>query len=475
MDLSLLPQWIKRTDARHKCPVEDPDYHKEELFFRDVVRRARAWGLGGSPLTPHLLGALFRVQTGEGDWNKPQCCVCAKKIEEASYECRCCKVRAWEPGITVPKKAPDHLVQYDPTAVVPNARLTPRATEQFSWKNDGKDVCIDCAAVTAEEKDTKALLAGKAVLACSGEKGTTTLGVNSGDVDVVKAFVQAGGDVNMRVPPKDGVGESMGREEPILLRAARWGHADICAVLVEAGADLSVSRRNFPQDGLRGDAIETAAANGHVLTIKALLGAGWVAKVGKPLGAAVLKTAVERGNQELVDALLAAGVPITDPNEGAGNQPTARIWCEGRWNNGGSFFFRGCNAALVKKLLAAGAPAEGLWLDSNSYMGINAGGGEMMNYSYLGMACRDADVESAKLLIDAGALISADVISAGLVCSGNSGRDNRPMIEYLLKGRQSRGFQARATAHHGRLGRQCAACSSGGARCGGGAEGVDQP
>ena len=227
MDLSLLPQWIKRTDARHKCPVEDPDYHKEELFFRDVVRRARAWGLGGSPLTHHLLGALVLAQTGEGDWNKPQCCVCAKKIEEASYECCCCKVRAWEPGITVPTKTQIWCSTVQ-LPVVPNARLTPRATEQFSWKNDGKDVCLDCAAVTAEEKDAKALLAGKAVLACSGEKGTTTLGVTAGDVDVVEAFLAAGGDVNMRVPPKDGIGECYGREEPILLRACRWNLAEVC-------------------------------------------------------------------------------------------------------------------------------------------------------------------------------------------------------------------------------------------------------
>ena len=122
MATEFFPQWIKRTDARHKCPVEDPDYHKEELFFRDLVRLALLKRLslcGSHSLCGYLLCSL-PVQTGEDSWNKPQCCVCDKKIEEASYECCCCKVRAREPGPQVPR-----TLQYNNCRVVPNARLTP--------------------------------------------------------------------------------------------------------------------------------------------------------------------------------------------------------------------------------------------------------------------------------------------------------------------------------------------------------------
>ena len=177
-----------------------------------------------------------------------------------------------------------------------------------------------------------------------------------------------------------------------------------------------------------------AGRDSRVDVVKALLSAGWQAKGGKPLDAGALVTAVEAGNLEMLDALLAAGVPVTFAGQGEGSQPMARIWsqCQGE-SSTGYYYFRDCNAALVKKLLAAGAPAEGLWLDSNMYQGID-GSGEMMNYGYLGMACRDADADSAKALIDAGAAITRDVVSAGLVLSAtvSGGRNNRPLLELLL-------------------------------------------
>ena len=77
--------------------------------------------------------------------------------------------------------------------------LLPSCT-QFNWKQQGKDVCVECAAVTPEERSTGVLAAGRAVLAVTGEKGTVKGGVAAGDVEVVRAFLQAGGDVNLRVP-----------------------------------------------------------------------------------------------------------------------------------------------------------------------------------------------------------------------------------------------------------------------------------
>ena len=142
--------------------------------------------------------------------------------------------------------------------------LLPSCT-QFNWKQQGKDVCVECAAVTPEERSTGVLAAGRAVLAVTGEKGTVKGGVAAGDVEVVRAFLQAGGDVNLRVPPTDGIGNRYGREEPLLLRAARWGHASICEALLAAGADASATRNTHPHaEGMRGDSMETAVANGRV-------------------------------------------------------------------------------------------------------------------------------------------------------------------------------------------------------------------
>ena len=54
-------------------------------------------------------------------------------------------------------------------------------------------------------------------------------------------------------------------EEPLLLRAACWGHASICEALLAAGADASATRNTYPHaEGMRGDSMETAVANGRV-------------------------------------------------------------------------------------------------------------------------------------------------------------------------------------------------------------------
>ena len=52
--MEALAPWIKRTDARHKCPNEDEDDIKEELFLRDLVR-ARPHQRAGGPRPRPLL------------------------------------------------------------------------------------------------------------------------------------------------------------------------------------------------------------------------------------------------------------------------------------------------------------------------------------------------------------------------------------------------------------------------------------
>jgi len=219
-------------------------------------------------------------------------------------------------------------------------------------------------------------------------------------------------------------------------------------VLVAAGADMMLSRNSWPHtdSGPRGNAMETAVAYGNAATMKALLDGGWLAKGGKPLDCSALNPAVDSGDLAKLDDLLALGVPATDDQLSEGQRPMARVWSSGqsktkwvkedenttRGVSMGTFYFRDCNVAVIKKLLAAGAPAEGTYLDSNMSMGINSDGLSAVNPSYLGMACRDADLESAKLLIEAGAIITEEVKYCGLVCSGNSDRDNRPLVEYLL-------------------------------------------
>ena len=131
--------------------------------------------------------------------------------------------------------------------------------------------------------------AGLTAPAFGGEGRDLYQAVLDGDADKVKKYLEKGQDTGYR---------SSGRFTP-LLAAAKRGHADICRLLIEAGAEIEVHSNGWT-------ALHLAADGGHHEVVAVLLQAN--PRLDVPLGDyTALDLAIENGHREVVALLKDAG------------------------------------------------------------------------------------------------------------------------------------------------------------------------
>lgn len=128
------------------------------------------------------------------------------------------------------------------------------------------------------------------------------LAATRGHIEIVKALLQAGADVNAR-----------SSEGTALVNAAQWTPADkkeeIVTILLEAGADVSAT------DSSTSMAIHHAATAGSAGVVRALLKAGVDVNAVMPaFGETPLIAAASRGHSAVVIDLIKAGASVNTPD-----------------------------------------------------------------------------------------------------------------------------------------------------------------
>ena len=151
--------------------------------------------------------------------------------------------------------------------------------------------------------------------------------------------------------------------------AVHRDHADIAALLVEAGASVTAANRYGVQP------LSLACINGNPAMVELLLDAGADPNAALEAGETALMTAARTGVVEVVDLLLARGADV-DATEAWRGQ-TALMWAAAEGH-----------VAVVSALLAAGAD-----------VGAASGRG----FTALLFAAREGEIEVTGQLLDAGA------------------------------------------------------------------------
>ena len=112
-----------------------------------------------------------------------------------------------------------------------------------------------------------------------------------GYIKIVQALLEAGVDVNARIP--DG--------KTALMLASQKGHAGVVQALLEAGADVNKLGPNS------GTALMIASEKGHIKILKALIQAGADLNARSTDGWTALMLASKAGHVEIAKALIEAG------------------------------------------------------------------------------------------------------------------------------------------------------------------------
>jgi ankyrin repeat protein len=191
--------------------------------------------------------------------------------------------------------------------------------------------------------------------------------VRKQDSQLVRTLLNQHVDVNSR--SADG--------STALLWAAHWNDVDTARLLIRSGADPNAS------NGFRMTPLSEACTNGSAALVDLILKAG--ANPNTPIGTGALPimTCAKTGNVEAVRALLLAHADV-NASELSQNQ-TALMWAAAERH-----------PAVVQALIEAKAD-----LLAHTKSGFTA----------LHFAAREGDIESARLLLDAG--VSVDVRSQG--------------------------------------------------------------
>ncbi len=235
----------------------------------------------------------------------------------------------------------------------------------------------------------------------------------SRDWDAVAALLRQGADAD--APQADGA--------TALHWAAHWNHLEALDRLLEAGADVNA------ENELRATPLWVACADRNTAVVERLLAAGADPDRALRSGETLLMRCAATGDPEAVRALLAHGADIDagEPSRGqtalmwaaANRQPAAtRVLLE----HGAAV---GARTRTVRQLRGVGlqsttSPAGATFFD--------AGG-----FTALLFAARHGDIESARLLLDAGADIEGPAADGNspLVLAAVSG--NARLAELLLE------------------------------------------
>jgi len=216
-----------------------------------------------------------------------------------------------------------------------------------------------------------------------------------GDADGVRAALEQGADVDGR--SVDGA--------TALHWAVRNDDVALARLLLAAGADPDAANRTGTTP------LRLAAINGNAETIGLLLAAGVDPNSAlTPHGDTALMLAARTGRLEAVETLLAAGADVDAAETWGGT--TALVWAinEGHSDVVARLLAAGAGIDVVSKVVAPRGPGmrgvEGtapVDYDPNEFPASYANGG----FTPLHFAAREGEIESARLLLGAGADIDA--------------------------------------------------------------------
>ncbi|HUE96947.1 MAG TPA: ankyrin repeat domain-containing protein [Longimicrobiaceae bacterium] len=232
------------------------------------------------------------------------------------------------------------------------------------------------------------------------------------DREVLAALVERGEDVTVR----SGDGTSA------LHWASYWDDVEAAEMLIVAGADVNAA------NDLGATPLWPAALNGSSEMVRLLLSAGADARAALLSGETLVMTAARSGNPDVVEQLLRKG---GDPNGSATRGQTALMWAVAQRH-----------ADVVALLLEHGADVHARSDVWKQYWQTD--GGEVVHPELriwidhggntpLLFAAHNGDLESAKLLVAAGADVEAEAaygINAA-VYAVHSG--NNELLEFLLE------------------------------------------
>ena len=235
--------------------------------------------------------------------------------------------------------------------------------------------------------------------------------VRAGDLAEARALIAS--DADPDAPQGDGA--------TALHWAAHRGDVEAAALLIEAGADVNAANR------LGATPLWLAAGSGNAPIVEALLEAGANPNVTLRMGETPLMSAARSGNLRVVELLVDRGA-AANAVEYERHQ-TALMWAAAQQH-----------ADIVRLLAARGANVHArtrVWDQLENTAGnTNTSGNFRKNHggsTALLFAARNGDVETARVLVEAGADVN-DVAAAGtsaLVIAAHSGHG--PLGIYLLE------------------------------------------
>ena len=205
--------------------------------------------------------------------------------------------------------------------------------------------------------------------------------VRSGEDDAVRALIEQGADVN--APEGDGA--------TLLHWAVRWDNAAAVDLLLEAGARAGAANAYGVTP------LSLACVNRSARTVERLLAAGADPNAATSMGETVLMTCARTGAAGAVRALLDAGADNVDARESSRGQ-TALMWAVAQGH-----------PDVVRVLIEHGADVHARTETRSLLVSVGGRGAEraanlpLGGFTPLLFAARQGSVDSARLLLDAGA------------------------------------------------------------------------
>ena len=251
--------------------------------------------------------------------------------------------------------------------------------------------------------------------------------VKAGNIDVVRRLLDDGADVDAR----------QGDGTTALHRAAHRNDLEAVSVLIDAGATVGAANE------LGATPLWLAAMNGSEAMVALLLDAGADANAALKMGETPLMTASRGGAVEAVELLLDHGADVNAAEKE--RQQTALMWAVAQQH-----------PAVVRVLIEHGADIHArtaVWDQLENTAGNTNPTGNFRRAhggsTPLLFAARHGDVETARVLVEAGADVNDTAASgtSALVIAAHSGH-GRLAIHLLEQGADPNAAEAGYTALH---------------------------
>ena len=235
--------------------------------------------------------------------------------------------------------------------------------------------------------------------------------LKAGDLEMARTLVAGGADVN--VPQGDGA--------TALHWAAHRNDLDAATLLIEAGADVNTA------NALGATPLWLAAINGSAPMVERLLESGGDPNVSLKMGETPLMTAARSGDRQTVERLVEHGADVNAAEKERGQ--TALMWAVAQQH-----------ADVASLLIESDADLHArtnVWYQLENTAGnTNTSGNFRMAHggsTPLLFAVRNGDVETARVLVEAGADVQDTEASgaSALVIAAHSAHG--PLAIYLLE------------------------------------------